>query len=107
MTHVCRWVLKVYPTKINTDLDEHDMIGLNLVYPPCIDKTARNVRYKPELGRNGMYYCGRQAMICRIFPSEEDNYSCGPDKGPNCPTCCTIKSPRVEEILEGEEGGRV
>ena len=60
-----------------------------------------NARYRPKLGRNGMYYCGREAMIRRIFKGEEYNPSCGPDKGPNCPACRTIKSPRVEEILEG------
>ena len=103
--HVCKWVLEAYPIKVNTKPDEHDMVGLNLVYPPCIDTsetvTANNARYRPKPGKNGMYYCGRQAMIRRIFPGEEENYSCGPDKGPNCPTCRTIKSPRVEEILEG------
>ena len=100
--HVCIWVLKTYPAKVNTELDELDMVGLNLVYPPCVDKTANNVGYRPKLGKNGMYYCEREVMIGRTFPGEEYNYCfCGPDKGPNCPACRTIKSPRVEEILEG------
>ena len=102
--HVCKcnkWVLEAYPTKVNTDLDEHDMVGLNLAYPPCVDKTASNARYRPKLGRNGMYYCGREVMIGLTFPDEEYDRFCGSDKGPNCPACRTIKSPRVEEILDG------
>ena len=99
--HVCKWVLEEYPTKVNTDLDEHDMIGLNLVYPPCIDKIAHNAGYRPKLCKNGMYYCGRKVMIGRTYPDQEYTDFCGPDKGPNCPACRTIKSPRVKEILAG------
>ena len=99
--HLCTWVLEAYPTKVNTDLDEHDMVGLNLVYPPCIDKIDDNVRYRPNLGRNGMYYCGREVMIDRTYPNQEYTRFCGPDKGPNCPACRTIKSEKVEEILAG------
>ena len=100
--HVCIWMLEAYPTKMKTELDELDMVSLNLVYPPCVDKTASNAGYKPKLGRNGMYYCGREVMIGKLtFPGEDCDHSCGPDKGPNCPACRTIKSPRVKEILEG------
>ena len=31
-----------------------------------------------------------------------DGY-CGPNNGPNCPACRTIKSPKVEEILTKEK----
>jgi hypothetical protein len=101
--HVCIWVLEAYPAKVNTELDELDMVRLNLVYPPCVDKTANNVRYRPKLGKNGMYYCGREVMIGLTFPKAGEEYTrfCGPDKGPNCPACRTIKSPRVKEILDG------
>ena len=95
--HVCKWVLETYPTKLNTDLDEHDIVGLNLAYPPCVD----NDRYRPKFGKNGMYYCGRKVMIGRTYPDQEYTPFCGPDKGPNCSACRTIKNPRVKEILEG------
>ena len=97
--HVCKWVLEAYPDQVNTELDELDMVGLNLAYPPCVD----NDRYKPKLGRNGLYYCGREVMIGRTYPAAGEEYTrfCGPDKGRNCPACRTIKSPRVKEILEG------
>ena len=101
--HVCKCMLKEYPAKVNTECDELDMVGLNLVYPPCIDKTANNARYRPQLGKNGMYYCGRKVMIGRTYPAAGEDYThfCGPDKGPNCSACRTIKSPRVKEILDG------
>ena len=100
--HVCIWVLKAYPIQENIDLDELDMVRLNVVYPPCVDKTTNNIRYRPKLGKNGMYYCEREAMVGRTYPHEEYNYFfCGPDKGPNCPACRTIRSPKVEEILKG------
>ena len=101
--HVCKWVLKAYPAKANTDLDEHDMVGLNLVYPPFVDKTASNTGYRPKLGRNGVYYCGREVMTGLTFPGEEYDHLCGPNKGPNCPACRTIKSPKVEKILKKEK----
>ena len=96
-----QWVLEAYPTKLKSDLDEHDMVCLNLVYPPCIDKTASNVGYRPKLGRNGLYYCERQVMNGRTFSDEEYTHFCGPNKGPNCSACRTIMSPRVKEILKG------
>ena len=99
--HECKWVLNKYPIKVNTDLDEHDMIGLNLVYPPCVDKTANNAGYRPQLGRNGLYYCGREIKIRRKYPNEDYTHFCGPDKGPNCSACRTIMSPQVKEILAG------
>jgi hypothetical protein len=99
--HVCIWVLEAYPTQVNTDLDELDMVGLNLVYPPCVDTTASNIGYRPKLGRNGMYYCGREVMIGRTYPGEEYTRFCGSDNGPNCPACRTINSPRVKEIVDG------
>ena len=100
--HVCIWVLEAYPTKVNTDLDEHDRVGLNLVYPPCVDKTANNARYRPKLGKTGMYYCGRiDVVLSHTTPKDEYTCPCGPDKGPNCSACRTIMNPRVEEILDG------
>ena len=100
-SNVCKWVLKEYPTKVNTEFDEHDRIGLNLAYSLCVDMTANNTGYRPKLGRNGIYYCGREVMFGRTFPDEEYDHLCGPDKGPNCPACRTIKSPKVKKILEG------
>ena len=101
--HVCIWVLEAYPAKVNTEFDELDMVGLNLVYPPCVDKTeSNNVRYRPDLGTNRMYYCGREVMVdCKYSPDQEYTRFCGPNNGPNCPACRTIKSPKVDEILEG------
>ena len=99
--HVCKWVLKAYPAKENTECNELDMVGLNLVYPPCVDKTANNARYRPKLGKNGLYYCGREVIIARTYPDQKYTPICGPDKGPNCSACRTIKSPRVKEILAG------
>ena len=100
---VCIWLLKAYSTQENTELDELDMVGLNLVYPPCVDKAGDNVGYRPKLGKNGMYYCKREVMSGRIYPKASENYtrSCGPDNGPNCPACRTINSPKVKEILKG------
>ena len=100
--HVCIWVLEAYPTKVNTEPDELDRIGLNLVYPPCIDKTDNDFRYKPKLGKTGMYYCGRIEVVLNQNDSQKGyTCPCGPDNGPNCSACRTIKNPRVEEILEG------
>ena len=100
--HVCKWMLESYPTEVNIDLDEHDRVGLNLVYPPCIDKTDNNDGYRPKLGKNGMYYCGRMdVVLSHDTPIDEYTCPCGPDNGPNCSACRTIKSPRVEEILTG------
>ena len=99
--HVCKWVLDVYPAKENTDLDEHDRVSLNLVYPPCVDKTDDNAGYRPKLGKTGMYYCGREVMIGRTYPDQKYTDFCGPDKGPNCAACRTIKCSRVDEILSG------
>ena len=100
-SHVCIWVLKEYPTKVNTEPDELDRIGLNLVYPPCVDKTANNGGYRPKLGENGMCYCGRiEVVLSQKDPKEGHTCPCGPDKGPNCSACRTIMSPRVKEILK-------
>ena len=99
--HVCKWVLEAYPIQENIDLDELDMVGLNLAYPPCVDKTANNVRYRPKLGKNGIYYCGRKVMTGLTFPGEEYDHLCGPNKGPNCPACRTINSPKVKKVLAG------
>ena len=94
------WLLK-QPNKENTKLSELDKVGLNLVHRPCRDTTAVN-GYKPELGKTGMYYCGRRVMSDDTYPGEEyiDGF-CGPDYGPNCPACRTIKSEKVKKILEG------
>ena len=99
--HVCNWVLRAYPAKVNTEFDELDRIGLNLVYPPCIDKTDNNVRYKPKLGKTGMYYCGRAEVVLNQKHSEEGyTCPCGPNDGPNCSACRTIKSPKVKKVLD-------
>ena len=102
---VCKWVLDEYPTEVNTEFDELDRIGLNLVYPPCVDSetvTANNVRYRPKLGKNGIYYCGRfKVVLSQKHPKEGYTCPCGPNDGPNCSACRSIKSPRVKEILEG------
>ena len=99
---VCTWLLKVDPTQENTELIELDKVGLNLVYPPCVDKTGDDIRYRPRLCKNGMYYCEREVMSGPIYPDERYTPGvCGPNNGPNCPACRTIKSPKVEEILKG------
>jgi hypothetical protein len=94
------WQLKKYSTKENTRLSELDKVGLNLVYRPCRDTTATSARYRPKLGKTGMYYCGRSVMVDHTYPG--DNYNsdgdCGPNDGPNCPACRTIKSRKVKEI---------
>ena len=88
------WQLKQNPTERNTSLSELDKVGLNLVYRPCKDTTDNNARYAPNLGKTGMYYCGRCVMNKHTY----DGY-CGPNKGPNCPACRTIKNTKVDEIL--------
>lgn len=95
------WQLKAYPTKENTELDELDMVGLNLVYPPCKDTRDGKAGYNPERGKNGMYYCGREVMRGLTYRDENYTRFCGPDSGPNCPACRTIKSTKVNEILKG------
>ena len=103
-TYVCKekpedpvWLL-TDQTKKNTKLSELDKVGLSLVYPPCID----DVRYKPRQSRNGMYYCGRPVMIKHTYAGPNYTDVCGPDEGPNCPACRTIKSTKVQMILAGE-----
>jgi hypothetical protein len=99
---VCKWVLEAYPAEVNTDLDELDRVSLNLVYPPCVDKTGDNARYKPKCGKTGIYHCGRiKVVLCFTDPTGGYTCPCGPDKGPNCSACRTINSPRVKEILDG------
>ena len=99
--HVCIWVLEA-PIQVKTALNELDSICLNLVYPPCVDKTGNNVGYRPKLGETGIYHCGRiKVVLSQTDPKGGYTCPCGPDNGPNCSACRTIKSPRVKEILEG------
>ena len=96
------WVLKADLAQENMELSELDKVGLNLVYRPCIIMSDDNVRYQPILGKNGLYYCGREVICDLTYPYEGDtNGICGPHNGPNCPACRTIKSPKVKEILNG------
>ena len=96
------WWLKkhsINKLKVNTELSELDKVSLNLIYRPCRDTGAG---YKPKLGETGMYYCGRHVMsssTCTYSSGKDTDYVCGPDKGPNCPACRTIKNGKVEEIL--------
>ena len=100
--HVCKWVLKEYPTQEYTMHNELERVGLNLAYPPCVDKTDNIAGYRPKLGKTGIYYCGRfKVVLGQKHPKEGYACRCGPDEGPNCSACRTIKSPRVEEILQG------
>ena len=97
------WLLKADSAQENRELSELDKVGLNLVYRPCrSDTTADNAGYRPTLGKNGLYYCGRKAVTDYTYPRE--NYAvnvCEPNNGANCPACRTIKSPKVEVILAG------
>ena len=96
------WVLKADSVEENRELSELDKVGLNLVYPPCIDTTDDNVRYKPNCRKNGMYYCGRQAVTDNKYPRKGyTTVKCGPNSGPNCSACRTIKSPKVMVIWDG------
>ena len=90
------WLLKADPARENTELSELDKVGLNLAYPPCKD----NVRYRPKLAQNGMYYCGRNVVCPKTYPKDNRTVTCGPDNGPNCPACRTILSPKVKVILK-------
>lgn len=98
------WLLKADPIQQNNvKLDELDMVGLNLVYRPCrdLDTAPDNARYRPTQSKNGMYYCKRHVKRSRTYPSEEYASDCGPNNGPNCPACRTIKCPKVDMILKG------
>ena len=93
------WLIQ--PNKDSTKLSELDKVYLNLVYRPCRDTTEINARYKPKLGKTGIYYCGRCVMTDPTYFGDKCiDGICGPDDGPNCPACRTIKSPKVEEILK-------
>ena len=96
------WLLKADQAQENWELSELDKVGLNLVYPPCVITTDENVKYIPIHSDNGMYYCGRQVMLDYTYPHENNAVTdCGPNNGPNCPACRTIKSPKVKAILRG------
>ena len=100
------WVLKTDSKQGKTELSKLDKVGLNLAYPPhIVDMTGDNVRYKPKLSKNGMYYCGRTIMKGLFYPYPNSNFTqgaiCGPDNGPNCPACRTINSSKVQMILGG------
>jgi hypothetical protein len=98
------WWLKRNPTEENTELSELDKVGLNLVYRPCRDEKDSSARYRPELGKNGMYYCGRPVMSGHTYPGVNSTDGvCGPNDGPNCPACRTIKNKKVEEIVAKEK----
>jgi hypothetical protein len=87
------WIKK--PKVKNPKLSELDKVYLNLIHRPC-----RGVRYAPKLGKTGMYYCGRSVMSGHTYPGDTNiDGVCGPQKGPNCPACRTIKNKKVDEIL--------
>ena len=70
-------------------MSELDKLALNKAYSPVIVPN----RYRPKLGETGLYYCGRKVMEGHNFPEEDltDGY-CGPNSGPNCTACRTIKT---------------
>ena len=82
----------------NTTLSELDKVCLNLLYCPC-----KGPHYKPECSpRTGLVYCGQPIMKSHNHPDKRytTDGSCGPVDGPNCPACRTIKTTKVDEILQ-------
>ena len=92
---------KTSPPKINMEMSELDKVSLNQLYCPC-----KGPNYNPSISMTTrLYYCGRSVM-----PYNRLNFAqqwCGGmffrflgngGKGPNCPACRTLKTPRIEEI---------
>ncbi|CAF4790370.1 unnamed protein product [Rotaria socialis] len=66
-------------------LSNGDKVGLNKLYPPVRQPRV----YNPEKGYTDLYYCGRHNMENNNAPFGKisvDGY-CGPNNGPNCPSC--------------------
>ena len=76
-------------------MSELDKVSLNILYAPV----ATEGIYYPKLGRTGLYYCGRSVMKGHNFP-EDDIWKgiCGPESGPNCPACRTLKTDKIDQL---------
>jgi hypothetical protein len=74
--------------KINEEMSELDKLSLNQIYSP-----SSYCDYRPKLGKNGLFYCGRRVMKNHNRPSYDlTSEYCGPDDGPNCNACRVLIS---------------
>lgn len=66
-------------------LSQLDKLFVNMLYPPV----AGNNGYYPAKGKTGLWYCGRNVMNNNNFPFGRVGCDgrCGPNDGPNCPSC--------------------
>eukprot|EP00475_Leptophrys_vorax_P020943 TRINITY_DN286_c0_g1_i1.p1 TRINITY_DN286_c0_g1~~TRINITY_DN286_c0_g1_i1.p1 ORF type:complete len:560 (-),score=87.91 TRINITY_DN286_c0_g1_i1:833-2512(-) len=81
------------------ELSSLDKISLNMLWP-----TAEPPEISPE---TGLYYCGKEFVV----PGVDTNGKCGPDRGPNCPSCRVLKNDHIEThndeksvVWQGETG---
>jgi len=85
-------------------LSQMDKLFLNYIYPPVAEKN----NYHPKLGKTGLWYCGRRVMEDNGFPfgRVRCNGYCGPNDGPNCPTCimygCTSHGEEYPKLKVGD-----
>ena len=65
------------------------------MYPPAITEGE----YDPKLGRTELYYCGRKVMQGHNNPDDDISDGVwGPESGPNCPACRTLKTDKMDEL---------
>jgi len=68
-----------------------DQLKLNVIYPPY-----SSLEYYPKISdKTGLYYCGRNVMEYHNYPDKGCVEFCGPEKGPNCAACRTIKNDKI------------
>ena len=76
-------------------MSELDKVSLNILYPPDFPYKI----YHPKLGRTGLYYCGRPVMKGHNHPDDDIcDGVCGPESGPNCPACRTLRTEKIDEL---------
>lgn len=82
-----------------------DIVSLNTAYPPCMIYEYHYGMYygnfcAPSEGLTvPLMYCGRVS----VFPQDPD-MQCGPNSGPNCPTCRSIANPKIVKLLFKKKG---
>jgi|JI10StandDraft_1071094.scaffolds.fasta_scaffold1182746_2 hypothetical protein len=87
------WKLKK-DRKRSNNLSELDKVSLNILFPPV----DFDNEYEPKLGRTELYYCGRKVMNGHNFPASDIVKVCGPESGPNCPACRTLRTDKMDEL---------
>ena len=91
------WKLKQNKA-INDEMSELDKVGLNLLYRPC-----KGPEYQPKISpKTQMLYCGREVMEHHNRPAESlvKQDRCGLETSANCPACRTIKTDKVQALVE-------